>query len=398
MLHCMGASQQPFRREDRNKWMKYTTSQPTLDETVAKRFAGTVASAAKDLEFFQSNILISCVGAMSSLGVPFSTRPAQAVRDSSSGFGGCVITATSLSRTKTLVRRMPPPRLGSGFSLSFVVLVVRSGQLRWKRLQRRGSTTRQAVQESEEQLDGVSKALREALMKFRAEVSKPDAEIDLTWAAALLAMHANPEMDPEKVVLQPLAQLSREFRERLDECEGDVEEDGGAAGLPEQIQLQMRAAGLCAFMAEQGFKGCPRTEEGYYNAENSRIERVLQRRCGIPITLSLVYMNVGRSCGLQLQGMNFPGHFLLGFGKGHSAGLLDAFENRTYTESEAETYLSQLYGQQIKLSSSWMEMPRLPNKMFLLRMISNLKGVYERGENVAQAARIVQYANCLYDD
>lgn len=243
--------------------------------------------------------------------------------------------------------------------------------------------------DSEPQLDSISLALRAALQRFESEVARPDEEIDVTRAAALLALHADPALDPDLSVIRPLAKLGEDFVEWL-KAKSDVGPGGPAEGTS-----QTRAEALCTFLAEQGFVGCPRTDDGYYNAENSRMDRVLVRRKGIPISLSLVYMEVGRAAGLSLRGMGFPGHFLLGFGWGPDAGLLDAFTNRTLTEVDAAALLGELYGRPVQLDPSWRTTPRLPNVVFLLRMMGNLQNVYERDGNFAQAARVAQYGRSL---
>lgn len=211
-------------------------------------------------------------------------------------------------------------------------------------------------------------------------------------AAALLAMHANPEMDPEAAVITPMRQLAEAFRARLEAASVSL---GSDPLLPEPIRLHLRAVSLCAFMEEQGFMGCPQTDEGYYDSANSCMDKVLERRVGIPISLALAYIAVGRAGGLNLQGMNFPGHFLLGFAKDDNAGLLDAFSNRVLTEAEAATLMGRLFGRPVELGRSWRSMPRLPNVVFLLRMVRNLQNVYERDGNFAQAAQVTQYARRL---
>ncbi|MEQ1729782.1 MAG: transglutaminase-like domain-containing protein, partial [Vicinamibacterales bacterium] len=59
---------------------------------------------------------------------------------------------------------------------------------------------------------------------------------------------------------------------------------------------------------EQGFRG---NQDHYDDPRNSCLNEVLDRRVGIPITLALVYMEIGRRAGLRIEGVNFPGHFLV---------------------------------------------------------------------------------------
>jgi regulator of sirC expression with transglutaminase-like and TPR domain len=68
---------------------------------------------------------------------------------------------------------------------------------------------------------------------------------------------------------------------------------------------------------KQGFRG---NKEDYYNPENSYLNRVLDRRLGIPLTLSLIYMEVGERIGLKCEGIGFPSHFLVRCG-GEASGV-----------------------------------------------------------------------------
>ncbi|CAK0832091.1 unnamed protein product, partial [Prorocentrum cordatum] len=193
-------------------------------------------------------------------------------------------------------------------------------------------------------------------------------------------------MDVEARVLQPLAELQERFRERL-----AAGTDWGAGAEDELLApfvLQRRVQVLCDFMSGRGFSGCEQRDESYYDARNSRMDQVLERRTGIPITLSLAYMQVGRAGGIELQGVAFPGHFLLGFGRGEGAGLLDAYSNRIVNEDEAALLLAGVFGRPVRIDPGWRSMPRLPNAAFLLRMVRNLQNVYERDGNFAQAAQV----------
>mmetsp|Transcript_53469 Transcript_53469/g.153427 ORF Transcript_53469/g.153427 Transcript_53469/m.153427 type:complete len:347 (-) Transcript_53469:23-1063(-) len=228
--------------------------------------------------------------------------------------------------------------------------------------------------------DELSQKLRLALERFEAEVNRPDGEINLPRAAALLTLHADPGLDVEALVHEPFSRLRADFRAYVDAANLVPLEE-----VPEALRLYTLAASLCAFMAKEGFTGCERSDSTYYRAENSLMNRVLERRCGIPITLSIAYIVVGEAVGLELRGVNFPGHFLLAFGRGTSTGLVDAFENTVVPQDQAEQIVQAVGG----------VLPRIPNTVFLMRMLGNLQGVYERDGNFAPAARIVQYARRL---
>lgn len=84
-----------------------------------------------------------------------------------------------------------------------------------------------------------------------------------------------------------------------------------------------------------GFRG---NEQDYYNPDNSCVNMVLQSHTGIPITLGLLYMAVAQRLGLQLHGLNLPGHFMVGNNlEGVTNLLVDPFDGEIYTTSRTAT-------------------------------------------------------------
>merc|ERR1740130_1117729 len=131
-------------------------------------------------------------------------------------------------------------------------------------------------------------AFQESLKRFESEIrDRPDGEINLTQAAALLALHADSELDVQDAVILPLASLARAFSEKV------AQALPAEVPLPESMRPHAVSGLLCEFMAAEGFVGCTSTD--YYRVENSLMNKVLARRTGIPITLSLVYQEVGRA-------------------------------------------------------------------------------------------------------
>jgi regulator of sirC expression with transglutaminase-like and TPR domain len=110
---------------------------------------------------------------------------------------------------------------------------------------------------------------------------------------------------------------------------------------------------------------------------------VLDRKLGIPITLSIVYMEVGRRVGLPLEGVSFPGHFLVKYGTHHGDLVLDPFAGGVpLSEEDLLDRLEETYGE---FPSAARELPRLlttaNNKDILLRILRNLKSIYLRRES-----------------
>lgn len=98
---------------------------------------------------------------------------------------------------------------------------------------------------------------------------------------------------------------------------------GAREAVPEYGPLEERVEALRRYLHETcGFHG---NTEDYYDPENSFLSSVLIRRTGIPITLALVYLTVGRRIGVPLVGIGMPMHFLIGFRTGGSYRYLDPF-------------------------------------------------------------------------
>ena len=125
---------------------------------------------------------------------------------------------------------------------------------------------------------------------FAEAVSGP--EMDLARVALTIALPEYPELDVGR------------YLARLDELAESV---GEAAGTAEDAYRRLACLDYVLFK-QQGFKG---NAEDYYDPENSFLNRVVDRKTGIPITLSVLYMEVARRVGLEVRGVGFPGHFLV---------------------------------------------------------------------------------------
>lgn len=123
----------------------------------------------------------------------------------------------------------------------------------------------------------------DSTVEFVEAVSGPEHLADLERLALLIAAHARPSLVIDRVVQQ------------IDELATFV--DGG------DLDSLRRA-----FFDHLGFRG---DSDSYYDEENSYLDSVIQRRRGIPITLSVLTISVGRRVGVPLLGVGFPGHFLV---------------------------------------------------------------------------------------
>lgn len=128
---------------------------------------------------------------------------------------------------------------------------------------------------------------------------------------------------------------------------------------------------------EEGFRG---NSEEYYDPRNSCLNDVLDRRLGIPITLSLVVMEVGRRVGLDVVGVGLPGHFVVRAQVGTEPVLLDPFDGgAVLTHETAATLVARALGRQVSLTDA--HFAPLGKRQILTRMLMNLRGIYcRRGE------------------
>jgi regulator of sirC expression with transglutaminase-like and TPR domain len=126
---------------------------------------------------------------------------------------------------------------------------------------------------------------------FEQLAAMPDECIDVAIGAALIARDTYGSLDVDSLIL------------RFDEMAAPLVSSGLAA-----LGVEEQAAAISRYLCEDlGFRG---NEQDYYDPRNTLLPDVLDRKLGIPITLSLVYCEVARRCGVFARGISFPGHFL----------------------------------------------------------------------------------------
>jgi regulator of sirC expression with transglutaminase-like and TPR domain len=123
----------------------------------------------------------------------------------------------------------------------------------------------------------------------------------------------------------------------------------------------------------------------YYDPRNSFLNEVMDRRLGIPITLSVIYMEVGRRAGLYVEGVGLPGHFIVRVREAglSEALLVDPFHGVMLTREDCQDRLDTVYDGLVSLSDEHMRAASTPE--ILVRMLRNLKAVYTRSGLFKQA-------------
>jgi regulator of sirC expression with transglutaminase-like and TPR domain len=221
--------------------------------------------------------------------------------------------------------------------------------------------------------------------RWREIAAAPDERIDLAEASFILASAEYPDLNVAGY-LSLIDDMGTKLRGRL-----------RADMAPAERILALNRY----LFDELGFAG---NAAEYYDARNSFLNEVLDRRLGIPITLCVVYLEVGRRIGLPLHGVAFPGHFLVKcvvrdgaivldpYGKGASLSLDDLRARLRALRNGIEPDPDQIR----------MMLTAATNKEILARMLGNLKGIYlkrrEFTKAVAAIDRIIALAPQAADE
>jgi regulator of sirC expression with transglutaminase-like and TPR domain len=189
--------------------------------------------------------------------------------------------------------------------------------------------------------------------------------IPLAHGALLIAKEEYPELDVSQY-LDHLAALGR-VAERAMRAGGDT---------VERVEL------LSDFLfAQTGFAA---NRDNYGDPRNSFLNEVLERRLGIPITLSVVYLEVGRRAGLQLFGVSFPSHFLVKAVDERGELIIDPFNGGAILGiDDIRDRLKEIYGRPVELQPALLK--AVGARQILARMLRNLKNIYQSGADWPRA-------------
>jgi regulator of sirC expression with transglutaminase-like and TPR domain len=184
-------------------------------------------------------------------------------------------------------------------------------------------------------------------------------QFNLAEACLLIAADEYPRLDVAACIAT-LDAMAATVRRRL-----------ASDAFPEQ---QLAALNHHLF-SELNFRG---NTESYYDRRNSYLNEVLDRRMGIPITLSIIYLEVGRRVGLRLQGVSFPGHFMVLLPLASGQLLLDPFSRgKARSEDELRRLLSEVLPADVaaRVRPDQFLEPATPREI-VARVLRNLKAIY----------------------
>ncbi len=199
---------------------------------------------------------------------------------------------------------------------------------------------------------------------------QPDDRISLAQAALVIASCEYPRLD------------SASYIERLDQMARHA--GGRLVGETNPYDTITR---INRYLFEkEGFSG---NAEDYYDPRNSFLNEVLDRKTGIPITLSTVYLEMAERLGLPLVGVGLPGHFLVKHP--HFDILIDPFtKGRILTEDDCRRRMQELMGEEVPFHKSYLN--GVGKRHIVVRMLNNLRTIYINARQFQKALDIADLA------
>lgn len=204
-----------------------------------------------------------------------------------------------------------------------------------------------------------------ALQRLQGAIARPDADIDLALAALHIAQLEYPDLDPAPT----LHQL-------------DAIAEAIAPQLPAQRYPLKVIQGINQYLFDElGFAG---NQGHYYDPRNSFLNDVVDRRLGIPLTLSIIYLEVASRLGFPMVGVGMPGHFIIRPQVAEMALYVDPFHRgEVMFPEDCERRLEQVYQRPVKLTPELL--PEVTPRQCLVRMLTNLKVLYLKEGAFAKA-------------
>ena len=198
---------------------------------------------------------------------------------------------------------------------------------------------------------------------FYQEINQP--EIDLAKASLYFSQAEYPDLQPE------------EYLKFLDDTALEIE-----AKLPvERYPLKVIHTINRHLFDTLGFRA---NKQDYYDPDNSFLHRVIDRKLGIPISLSVVYLAIAQRLNFPMVGVGMPGHFLIRPEFENVGIFVDPFNRgEILFEEDCQRRLDETYSQPLKLDPKWLA--PVDNKQILARMLNNLKFIYLHRREIDKA-------------
>jgi regulator of sirC expression with transglutaminase-like and TPR domain len=220
--------------------------------------------------------------------------------------------------------------------------------------------------------------VNQARQRFQAEIQKPDTEIDLGAAALYIGQEEYPSLDCE-AYLKRLDLMAKEVMGRLPD---------------NRYPLKVIRTINQYLFSELDFQG---NFQDYYDPRNSFFNEVMDRRTGIPITLSLVYLELAKRLDFPMAGVGMPGHFLVRPTLDEMDIFVDAFhQGEILFPEDCRDRIKQFYGQNAQLQPE--HLAPIGPKLFLMRMLTNLKAIYLHQQDALKMIGILDRMLLLFPE
>jgi regulator of sirC expression with transglutaminase-like and TPR domain len=204
-------------------------------------------------------------------------------------------------------------------------------------------------------------------MEFLRAALQGHTDVGLDQAALEMACIESPGLDP-RPSLENLDRMALDLSARLP----------GPAEGPEFV----RGANQYLF-EDLGFRG---NEAEYHDPRNSCLNHVLDRRTGIPIALSVVYIEVARRMGQPVVGIGLPGHFIVEYDDGRYSTYIDPFHaGKLLTAEDCRKLAQKITRAEVEPSA----LAPVSTRYILVRMLNNLRAAYFRGKQFAKMAQVM---------
>jgi regulator of sirC expression with transglutaminase-like and TPR domain len=221
--------------------------------------------------------------------------------------------------------------------------------------------------------------MRPVIEEFAALVAPEiaDEKIDLLRAALTFARPEYPALDESRYL-----ELIDEYAERVRSRRGESEDPAHTIASINVVLFQ-----------QEGFAG---NQSEFYDPRNSYLNDVLDRKLGIPISLSVIYMEVAQRVGLPVFGVGLPGHFLLKhYDLNGNQIFIDPYvAGRLLSPAECKTRLDEVYGGQMPLQPEFLN--SVSRRQILTRMLNNLRSIYISQRNFKKALTIVDFILAIH--
>lgn len=216
-----------------------------------------------------------------------------------------------------------------------------------------------------------------ARRRFVEIAERPEATLDLVEASLVIALEENPAVDIARH-LGNVAAWSECVRGRLE----------GSREIERIVETINRV-----LFDEEGFHG---EDEDYYDPRSALLSEALERHAGLPITLSVLYIELSRRMGIEATGVSLPGRFLVKFSGPFGTIVVDPFDGgRVLSMPELQKLLDAMYGGGVRLREHHLR--SFGPKEILARELAQLKAAYLAQHDLPRAAASIDRLLILDD-